>query len=114
MDANSREWERERRLILQLFGFDSFGPQAGHSWLEFAGDLMRLLDRYLLRELLIPFGYCLAGFLLFWVFSDVMGEIGTFQKYKLQALDIAYYYAIKLPEWLVFPIVPAAWLLAIL
>lgn len=75
---------------------------------------MRLLDRYLLRELLIPFGYCLAGFLLFWVFSDIMGEIGTFQKYKLQAPDIAYYYTIKLPEWLVFPIVPASWLLAIL
>ena len=26
---------------------------------------MRLLDRYLLRELLVPLGYCLGGFLIF-------------------------------------------------
>lgn len=75
---------------------------------------MRLLDRYLLRELLIPFGYCLMGFLIFWISSDVMGEVDTFQRARLKPLDVAYYYVIKTPEWLVFPIVPAAWLLALL
>ena len=28
---------------------------------------MRLLDRYLLRELCVPLTYCLVGFLIFWV-----------------------------------------------
>ena len=31
--------------------------------------MIRLLDRYLLRELLIPLGYCLSGFLIFWISS---------------------------------------------
>ncbi len=75
---------------------------------------MRLLDRYLTRELLIPFGYCLAGFLIFWVSSDLMGEVDTFQRHKLTPAEIAWYYVIKTPEWLVFPIIPAAWLLGLL
>ena len=32
---------------------------------------MRLLDRYLLRELLVPLGYCLGGFLIFWISFDL-------------------------------------------
>jgi lipopolysaccharide export system permease protein len=75
---------------------------------------MRLLDRYLLRELLIPFGYCLAGFLIFWISSDLMGEVDMFQRQRLKPADIAFYYVIKIPEWLVFPIVPASWLLGLL
>jgi lipopolysaccharide export system permease protein len=75
---------------------------------------MRLLDRYLLRELLIPFGYCLMGFLIFWISSDIMGEVDTFQRARLKPADVAYYYVIKTPEWLVFPIIPAAWLLGLL
>ena len=41
---------------------------------------MRLLDRYLLRELLIPFSYCLVGFLIFWISSDVFAQMSEFQK----------------------------------
>ena len=52
---------------------------------------MRLLDRYLLRELLIPFGYCLAGFLIFWISSALMGEVDMFQRQKLKPADIAQY-----------------------
>ena len=36
---------------------------------------MRLLDRYLLRELLVPLGYCLGGFLVFWITFDVFSEL---------------------------------------
>ena len=53
---------------------------------------MRLLDRYLLRELLIPLGYCLCGFLLFWITSDLFVTLGEFQKKGLVARDIAEYY----------------------
>ena len=50
---------------------------------------MRLLDRYLLRELLVPLGYCLCGFLLLWISSDLIADLGSFQEKKLQAGDIA-------------------------
>jgi lipopolysaccharide export system permease protein len=75
---------------------------------------MRLLDRYLLRELLIPFGYCLSGFLIFWISFDLINDMSTFQRARLKPLEIAMYYAVKTPADLVFPMLPAAWLLALL
>jgi lipopolysaccharide export system permease protein len=74
---------------------------------------MRLLDRYLLRELLVPLGYCLCGFLLFWIASDLFVTLGDFQKKGLGAGDIAEYYLVKLPEFLVL-VLPIALLLALL
>src|SRR2546428_525385 len=52
---------------------------------------MRLLDRYLLRELLLPLGYCLCGFLILMVFGDLFAELGEFQKKKLSAGDLLAY-----------------------
>jgi lipopolysaccharide export system permease protein len=75
---------------------------------------MRLLDRYLLRELLIPFAYCLSGFLIFWISFDLINEMSAFQRARLKPLEIAMYYAVKTPADLVFPMLPAAWLLALL
>jgi lipopolysaccharide export system permease protein len=74
---------------------------------------MRLLDRYLLRELLIPLGYCLCGFLLFWVTSDLFVKLGDFQKKRMVARDIAEFYLVSLPEFLVL-VLPIALLLAML
>jgi LPS export ABC transporter permease LptG len=75
---------------------------------------MRLLDRYVLRELLIPFGYCLGGFLIFWIAFDLFSELDNFQKHQLTTLEIARYYLIRTPEFMIFPMVPASWLLALL
>ena len=44
---------------------------------------MRLLDRYLLRELLLPLGVCLSGFTLFWIAFDLLGDMTRFQKASL-------------------------------
>ncbi len=74
---------------------------------------MRLLDRYLLRELLIPLGYCLSGFLLLWVVSDLITELSGLQEKKLHIIDIAQYYLVKTPEFLVL-VLPMALLLALL
>lgn len=74
---------------------------------------MRLLDRYLLRELLIPFGYCLGGFFIFWVTFDLFNELSEFQRKDLTFLDGVEYYLVKTPELLVF-VVPVALLLAML
>lgn len=74
---------------------------------------MRLLDRYLLRELLLPLGYCLGGFLIFWISSDLISEMGHFQKNHLTARDIAEYYLVTAPEVL-RDILPIVLLLALL
>lgn len=74
---------------------------------------MRLLDRYLLRELLVPLGYCLSGFLLLWVASDLITELSGLQEKKLHLVDIAQYYVVKTPEFLVL-VLPIALLLALL
>lgn len=74
---------------------------------------MRLLDRFLLRELAIPLAYCLAGFLMFWISFDLFTALDDFQRDHLLARDIAEYYWIRTPELLVV-VLPIALLLAML
>lgn len=74
---------------------------------------MRLLDRYLLRELLAPFAFCLGGFLIFWITSDLFDKMGEFQEARMRLLDIAEYYLIRSPE-LLSTVLPVALLLALL
>ncbi len=74
---------------------------------------MRLLDRYLLRELLVPLIYCVAGFLVFWISFDLFSELNEFQRNKLTAKDVAEYYLVSAPEFLSI-VLPIALLLALL
>jgi lipopolysaccharide export system permease protein len=74
---------------------------------------MRLLDRYLLRELLVPLGYCLGGFLLFFITSDLIQNLGDFQRKNLSGPDILEYYAMTTPQFAV-QVLPIALLLALL
>ena len=74
---------------------------------------MRLLDRYLLRELLIPLGFCLCGFLIFWVAFDLFGNLGEYQNRHLHAWDVVVLYVVETPEFLVL-VLPIALLLALL
>jgi lipopolysaccharide export system permease protein len=74
---------------------------------------MRLLDRYLFRELLAPLAYCLGGFLLFWISWDLFNELQEMQDRKLHLLDVLEYAAAMTPEFLA-TILPIALLLALL
>src|SRR3954471_10836982 len=74
---------------------------------------MRLLDRYLMRELLVPFSYCLSGFFVFWISFDLFAELAEFQRHKVKAIEIAEYYLVKTPELLII-VLPVALLLALL
>ncbi len=74
---------------------------------------MRLLDRYLLRELFIPLGYCLCGFLIFYIAFDLIASLNHFQEQHLQLRDVLEYYLVKLPDIIVF-ILPVTLLLALL
>jgi lipopolysaccharide export system permease protein len=75
---------------------------------------VRLLDRYLLRELLVPFAYCLGGFLIFYVAFDLIFEINRFQEGHLFFLDVVEYYIVTLPEILSDQVIPVSLLLACL
>ena len=75
--------------------------------------VMRLLDRYLFRELFTPMAYCLGGFLIFWVSYDLFTELEELQEHKLHLLDVLGYCAVRTPEFLV-TILPVALLLALL
>jgi lipopolysaccharide export LptBFGC system permease protein LptF len=74
---------------------------------------MRLLDRYLLREFLVPLCYCLSGFLIFWIAFDVFSELRGMQEEGMLVRDIAEYYVFKTPEFLIM-VLPVALLLALL
>ncbi|HWX21093.1 MAG TPA: LptF/LptG family permease [Candidatus Binatia bacterium] len=74
---------------------------------------MRLLDRYLLRELLVPLGYCLSGFLLLIFAGRLVNELHGLQEKMLRTGDIALFYLVQVPEFLVM-ILPMALLLALL
>lgn len=74
---------------------------------------MRLLDRYLLRELTVPLLLCLGGFLVFWVSFDLFTMLSVFQEARSTAAEVAEFYLVKIPEFLVL-IMPIGLLLALL
>jgi lipopolysaccharide export system permease protein len=74
---------------------------------------MRLLDRYLLRELFVPLSFCLGGFFIFWISFDLFSELDDFQENNVGAVDIAYYYLLQSPSFLRI-VLPMGLLLAML
>lgn len=72
---------------------------------------MRLLDRYLLREFMVPLTYCLTGFLIFWVSFDVFSFLDQFKGKTFG--QVLTYYSLLLPE-LLSTVLPVALLLALL
>lgn len=75
---------------------------------------MRLLDRYLLRELLIPLAFCLGAFQIFYCSFDLVFKLHSFQEKKMTFLDCVTYYVDISPELLVSIIIPVALLLSLL
>jgi len=77
--------------------------------------VVRLLDRYLFRELLLPLAYCVIGFLLCFTIFDLFSQLDEFQRNKLVGSDILDYYANRIPELIVGSyVMPMALLLALL
>jgi lipopolysaccharide export system permease protein len=74
---------------------------------------MRLLDRYVLREFIVPFSYCLGFFFVFWVTFDLLTQLDLFQRHRLSAADVVKYYIVKAPD-LLNVVVPVALLLGLL
>lgn len=74
---------------------------------------MKLLDRYLLKNFLVPFVYCFLGFLAIWFIFDLSDNASTFIEAKASLPRIGYFYATQFPQIAVVSL-PVGLLLALL
>src|SRR3979490_643136 len=74
---------------------------------------MRHLDRYVVRNFLQAYFYCIAGFVSIWFIFDVSDNISTFLDQRISRTLILQYYLTQIPQILVI-LLPVALLLALL
>src|SRR5437762_3931690 len=74
---------------------------------------MRLLDRYVIRNFLQVYLYCIAGFLSIWLIFDVSDNISTFIDEHFGFALTVRYYATQVPEVFII-LLPVSLLLALL
>jgi lipopolysaccharide export system permease protein len=74
---------------------------------------VKLLDRYVVRNFLQVYIYCIIGFISIWLIFDVSDNISTFIDSHLGFTRVAHYYLSQLPQILVI-LLPVSLLLALL
>jgi len=74
---------------------------------------MTLLDRYLLRKFLVPFFYCIAGFIGIWFVFDLSDNLQDFIQGQASFEALLEYYSTQIPEIVVMSL-PIGTLLALL
>jgi LPS export ABC transporter permease LptG len=74
---------------------------------------MRLLDRYVIRNFLQVYIYCIAGFLSVWLIFDVSDNISTFIDQHFGVMLTLRYYLTQVPEVFII-LLPVSLLLALL
>lgn len=75
--------------------------------------IMKLIDKYLLRQFLVPLGCCLAAFSMIFVIADLFDHLSDFIVAGTPIFQVVRYYAYLLPALLVF-IAPISLLLGVL
>lgn len=74
---------------------------------------MRLLDRYVLRNFLRAYFYCIAAFIAIWLIFDISDNISTFLDTRVSVGAVLHYYLTQVPQILVV-LLPVSLLLALL
>jgi lipopolysaccharide export system permease protein len=74
---------------------------------------MRLLDRYVIRNFLQIYFYCIAGFISIWLIFDVSDNISTFIDQHVGLRLVIRYYATQLPQVFII-LLPVSLLLSLL
>jgi len=74
---------------------------------------VRLLDRYILRNFLQVYLYCIAGFISIWLIFDISDNISTFIDERITLLLAVRYYATQVPQVFII-LLPVSLLLALL
>src|SRR5438094_9372603 len=73
---------------------------------------MKLLDRYVIRNFLQVYLYCIAGFISIWLIFDVSDNISTFIDQHVGLLLVVRYYATQIPQVFII-LLPVSLLLAL-
>src|SRR5215472_1865452 len=74
---------------------------------------MRLLDRYVVRNFVQVYFYCIAGFTSIWLIFDVSDNISSFIDNHIPLLLVVRYYATQIPQVFII-LLPVALLLSLL
>src|SRR5205809_1473561 len=74
---------------------------------------MRVLDRYVIRNFLQVYFYCIAGFVSIWLIFDISDNISTFIDERIGLLLAVRYYGSQVPEVFII-LLPVSLLLALL
>lgn len=74
---------------------------------------MQILDRYILKRVLLPFLYCVAGFVSIWLVFDLSENAPAFLENKAPLSKIAEFYVLRVPEIILMSL-PVGLLLAVL
>ena len=74
---------------------------------------MRLLDRYIVRNFLQPYAYCILGFLSIWLIFDISDNSAQIFDARTPLLGVLRFYAGQIPQVLVI-LLPVSLLLALL
>lgn len=74
---------------------------------------MKILTRYIFREFLVPYAYCLIGFLSIYVLFELFGSFGRLAEADMSAGDVVRFFAGYLAPYFHY-LVPAALMLATL
>ena len=74
---------------------------------------MKLIDRYILRNLLVPLGYCLLAFMMLFVIFDLFSNLSDFIEAGTPFSKILVFYLFLTPSMILF-IAPISLLLAVL
>ena len=67
---------------------------------------MKILDRYLLRALLVPLSYCLSGFIMLYIVFDLFANLSDFIEGQTPLADVFLFYLVLIPSviWIIMPI----------
>ncbi len=74
---------------------------------------MRLLDRYVVRNFLQVYLYCITGFISIWLIFDISDNISSFIEEQIGLRLVAQYYATQVPQIFII-LLPVSLLLALL
>jgi lipopolysaccharide export system permease protein len=74
---------------------------------------MKLLDRYVIRNFVQVYFYCIAGFISIWLIFDVSDNISSFIDNHIGLLLVVRYYATQIPQVFII-LLPVALLLSLL
>src|SRR5207247_9537627 len=74
---------------------------------------MKLLDRYVIRNFLLIYFYCIAGLISIWLIFDVSDNISTFIDEHAPLSLVIRYYATQIPQVFII-LLPVSLLLSLL